>query len=309
LVVRSTELVDAGDDLEIKRTRTEVKGLYARRQAVSLQLPDGSIVAAGGTPPAESLQTISVSEAEEQSRAGKLVTQITREWGWYNPRGAKLLSLGDPPGTVEDGYYWAETWIDEEGHYRAWRQEGWVQTGERREVPSYDADGTEIGRRTETYRWYSRPMATRHVGESAPTVPGAGVGDDGVSWQIFADVRIEQFGLAQVDEVQRTFDEESGAQLTEAQQTTAWYSARTAVADVPWYLNYSGAGQRDHRWAPDGNRRDFAGFRGSVSYWRPVRLWRRAEQCAVGGIDDHRRQDDGVQRSRSGFLRGGCGLR
>jgi hypothetical protein len=88
-------------------------------------------------------------------------------------------------------------------------------------------------------------MATKHVGDALANVPGAGVGDDGVSWYLFAGVRIEDFGRAQIDEVRRTFDAETGAQLTETQETQAWYSARTAVSDVPWFLNYSGAGQRD----------------------------------------------------------------
>jgi hypothetical protein len=58
-------------------------------------------------------------------------------------------------------------------------------------------------------------------------------------------LRIEDFGLAQIDVVSRTFDQDSGAQLSETQETQAWYSARTPVSGVPWYVNYSGAGQKD----------------------------------------------------------------
>jgi hypothetical protein len=251
LVIRSTEVVGAGDGLHVETTRTEVKALYAARQAVAMQHADGTIVpvSVSDTPPPQTLQTISILEVEQHTLAGRLVTQITREWGWYNPRAAKLRSLGFPPGPVEDGYYWAEAFVDEDGRYRTWRQEAFVQTGEKRETPTYDGDGTEIARRTETSRWHARTMGTRSVGSDHPSVLGAGVGDDGISYYPFqtalsALLVLEAFGLAQVDEISREFGDD-GAELARTQTTQAWYSPRTAVTGVPWFVNYSGSGQRD----------------------------------------------------------------
>ena len=140
-----------------------------------------------------------------------------------------------------------------DGAYRAWREEAFVQTGERRELPTYDAAGTEISRRVETHKWHSRPMAVRNVGSSALNVVGAGVGDDDLSWYPFeqsltALLRIEDFGLAQLDVITHEHGD-TGAVTREVEETSAWYSERTAVSGVPWYLNHSGAGQK-HLVAP-----------------------------------------------------------
>jgi hypothetical protein len=249
-IIRSTQITDAPGGITITKQRAEVFDFYAVKKAVAQQLGDGSqqpVPAAS----AEVFQRVSAIETETHERAGVLVAKITRQWGWYNPRAAKLRtpSAGDPPGPVEGGYYWAQAWLDEDGAYRAWPKEAFVKTGERRELPSYDADGTEIGRRIETFRWYSRAMGTRNVGSSAPNVVDAGVGDDDRSWYPFEKalthlLRIEDFGLAQVDQLSTEYNAARAA-VREIQETSTFYSPRTAVTGVPWYLNYSGSGQKD----------------------------------------------------------------
>jgi hypothetical protein len=215
-----------------------------------MQLGDGTLQPMP-TSSVETFQIVSVLESEIHELNGRTITKITREWGWYNPRAAKLRTpfADQINGPIEDGFYWAQAFIDEEDSYRAWRQEAFVQTGERRERPLYDAEGTEISRRIETYKWYSRAMGVRTVGSDAPNAITAGVGDDDLSWYPFeialtALLRIEDFGLAQVDQVTLHYGD-AGAVLSEVQETSAWYSQRTAVVGVPWYLNYSGSGQRD----------------------------------------------------------------
>jgi len=249
-IIRSTQITDAPGGITITKQRAEVFDFYAIKTAVAQQLGDGSLqpIAAAS---AEVFQLVSALETETHDQAGRLVAKITRQWGWYNPRAAKLRtpSAGDPPGPVEGGYYWAQAWLDEDGAYRAWPKEAFVKTGERREVPSYDADGTETGRRIETFRWYSRAMGTRSVGSAVPNVVGAGVGDDDRSWYPFERaltslLRIEEFGLAQVDQLETEYNA-AGAAVREIQETSTFYSPRTAVTGVPWFLNYSGAGQKD----------------------------------------------------------------
>ena len=249
-VIRSTQITEAPTGITITKQRDEVFDFYAVKKAVAMQQADGTLQPIA-TASAETFQLVSVLETESHDQAGLTIAKITRQWGWYNPRAAKLRTpfAGEPAGPVEDGYYWAQAFLDEEGSCRSWRQESFVKTGERRELPTYDAEGTETARRIETFRWYSRPMAVRNVGSSVPNVVGAAIGDDTLSWYPFetaltALLRIEDFGLAQVDQVQHEYGD-TGAVTKEIQETSAWYSQRTAISEVPWYLNYSGAGQKD----------------------------------------------------------------
>jgi hypothetical protein len=250
-IIRSTQTTEAPAGLQITKQRTETFDFYAIKRAVALQQADGTHQPLGLTPSAETFQRVSALETEIHESAGLTVAKITREWHWYNPRAAKLRTpaAGQPPGPVENGFYWAQAYIDEEGACRAWRQEAFVQTGERREIPTYDAEGTEIARRIETHRWYSRPMAVRSVGSSTPNVLDAGVGEEGLSWYPFekaltALLRIEDFGLSQLDEIILTYGP-TGAVTTEVQETATWYTPRTAVTGVPWHVNASGSGQKD----------------------------------------------------------------
>jgi hypothetical protein len=249
-IIRSTQITEAPGGITITRQRSEVFDFYAVKKAVAQQLGDGTQQSIAAPSP-EVFQLVSAIETETHESAGVLVAKITKQWGWYNPRAAKLRtpSAGDPPGPVEGGYYWAQAFLDEEGRYRAWPKEAFVKTGERRELPTYDPDGTEIGRRIETFRWYSRAMGTRSVGSVVPNVADAGVGDDDRSWYAFERaltslLRIEDFGRAQLDQLETEYSE-TGAAVREIQETSTWYSPRTAVVGVPWYLNYSGAGQKD----------------------------------------------------------------
>src|SRR6185436_3905549 len=80
-------------------------------------------------------------------------------------------------------------------------------------------------------------------------VLGAGIGDDDLSWFPFekaltALLRIEDFGLSQLDQITLEYSE-NGAVIREIQETSAWYTERTAIVGVPWFQNYSGAGQKD----------------------------------------------------------------
>jgi len=253
-VLRSTRVTEASADLKVTTQRAEVFDFYAVKKAVAMQLTDGSHQPIDN-PSAEAFQLVSVLETETHEQAGLTVARITREWGWYNPRAAKLRTpfAGEPAGPVEGDYHWAQAFLDEDGSYRAWNQEAFAQTGERRELPTYDAEGTETSRRIEAHKWHSRPMAVRNVGSSTLNVVGAGIGDDDLSWFPFehsltALLRLEDFGLAQLDLITHEYGD-TGAVVREIEETTAWYSERTAISGVPWYLNHSGAGQK-HLVAP-----------------------------------------------------------
>ena len=253
-VIRSTQTTTAPEGLKITKQRSETFAFYAIRRAVAMQLLDGTHQPLAVPPSTEVFQRVTALETELHERNGLVVAKITREWGWYNPRAAKLRTLGatDPPGPV-DGYHWAQAFLDDEGTARAWRQEAFVLTGERREIPTYDEEGTEIHRRLETHKWHRRAMGVKNVGSSTVNVIGAGIGDDDLSWYPFeqsltALLRLEDFGLAQRDDITLTYGP-TGAVITEVQETATWYSQRTAITGVPWFLNASGAGQK-HLVAP-----------------------------------------------------------
>jgi hypothetical protein len=249
-VIRGTEVRTGPEGVQITTTTSEVWDFYAIKKAVAQQLTNGTHQPL--SPQIfEQFQLVSRLQTETHHQSGRLIAKITREWGWYNPRAAKLRTptADEPPGPVEGGYYWAQAYLDEEGRYRAWPQEQFVQKGERRETPTYAADGTETGRRIETDRWYARSMATRHVASAVPNVVEAGVGDDDQSWHPFeraltALLRLEDFGLAQRDEIEIEYGP-TGAAHRQVEELYTWFSPRTAVTGVPWYLNYSGAGQKD----------------------------------------------------------------
>ena len=59
----------------------------------------------------------------------------------------------------------------------------------------------------------------------------------------FGDDAVIALGLAQLDRLETEFDP-TGAAVREIQETSTFYSPRTAVTGVPWYLNYSGSGQK-----------------------------------------------------------------
>jgi hypothetical protein len=249
-VIRSVQITDAPGGIQITKQRNETFDFYAIKQAVAKQGADGTRQPLPGSS-TEAFRRVSIVETEIHEQAGRTIATITREWGYYNPRAAKLhtpFASGEPPGPV-DGYYWAEAFLDEDDTCRVWPQEAWLQTGERRELPTYDNEGTEIARRIETHKWYRRAMGVQNVGSSTLNVLGAAVGDDALSWYPFekalsALLRIEDFGLAQLDLIEHQYGD-TGAVLAEIQETSAFYTQRTAVAGVPWFLNASGAGQKD----------------------------------------------------------------
>jgi len=249
-VLRSTQITETTGGIQITKQRVETFDFYAIKKAVTKQNADGTTqtLPAGGP---EAFRRVSLVETEVQTQSGLTIATITREWGWYNPRAAKLhtpFAAGAPPGPV-NGYYWAEAFLDEEGSCRTWPQEPWVQIGERRELPTYDDEGTELTRRIETHTWYRRAMGVKNVGSDTYNVLAAAVGDDAQSWYPFqkdlsARLRIEDFGLAQVDTIEHQYGD-TGAVTQEIQETFAFYSQRTAIAGVPWFLNANGAGQKD----------------------------------------------------------------
>ncbi len=249
-VIRSVQIIETTGGIQITKQQVETFDFYAIKKAVTKQNADGTTQTLPGDGP-EAFRRVSLVETETQTQNGLTLATITREWGWYNPRAAKLhtpFAPGDPPGPV-DGYYWAEAFLDEEGAARTWPQESWVQIGERRELPTYDSDGTEITRRIETHTWYRRAMGVKNIGSDTLNVLAAAVGDDAQSWYPFqkdlsARLRIEDFGLSQIDQIDHIYGD-TGAVTQEIQETFAFYSLRTAIAGVPWYLNANGAGQKD----------------------------------------------------------------
>jgi hypothetical protein len=252
-IVRGTAMV-LSDELGIttRLTRTVVEELYAPKVCGEMQLPDGSVAPTGLAEEPEAQRITTLLEDEQRERGGRIVQQITREWGWFNPAAGKLRApgAGEPAGPVAEGFYPTQAWIDPDGEPRAWPREAFVQIGERRQTPTYDAAGTPIRTRTDRYAWHRKSMGVRSAQSATLNVIGAAVGGDDQSWYVFevtltAVQRIEDFGLAQVDDVRHEYDPVTGAARREVQESFGYRSPRTAVQGVPWYVLYDGTGQQD----------------------------------------------------------------
>jgi hypothetical protein len=250
-VVRGTAIVFSDESgIKTRLTRTTVEEIYAPKVCLQMQLTDGSVVATGAVEDPEQLRVVSILEDQQRERGGKTLEQLTREFGWFNPAAGKLRTpaAAEPAGPVEEGFYHAQAFVDPDGELRVWRREGFVQVGERRQVPTYDADGTPIRTRTWTHSWYRKSMGVRNAGSASLNVIGAAVGTDGQSYFVFETSltsvrRIEDFGLAQLDDVAYEYDPGTGAARREVQESFGWASPRTAVEGVPWYVLYDGTGQ------------------------------------------------------------------
>ncbi len=249
-IVRGTAAVFVDESgLETEVTRTEIQALYAVKYAVQMQNMDGTLTNLNPAPQAEILRTVQILEDQRSRRGGKDVLQITREWRYFNPAAAKLKTgdnPGDPPGPA-GGYYYAQAFVDPDGHFVAWTQESLVQVGERRRIPRYDVDGNLAGARTETFRFYRKTEGVKNTGSATNNVLAVGIGDDDESYFPFeraltALLRIEEFGLAQVDEEAFTYGA-AGAVVRELQDSYGFVSPRTAIAGNPWYILASGQGQ------------------------------------------------------------------
>lgn len=245
VVVRGTRIVRVNETgVKTTLTRTTIEALYAPRACLEVQLTDGTVVSSGSPPTTEILQPVSVLEDEVQEAGGRLSRHTTREWGWYNPRAAKLRTPdGSGPGPVEEGYYWASCFLDPDGEPRAWPAERFVQVGERREVPVWEGDSLASSR-TETIRWHGRTMGVRNVQASSLNAIGAGVAGDDQSYFVNPGGEVELFGLAQADHVSYDYAP-SGAVRREVQETFAFRSPRVAVEANPWWLLYDGTAQFD----------------------------------------------------------------
>jgi hypothetical protein len=266
-ILRGTALVTTDESgITTRVTRTTVEEIYAPKVCTWMQLPDGSIILTGLAEEPEAERTTSVIEDQQRERGGKTIEQLTREWGWYNPAAGKLRTpgAGEPEGPVEEGFWNAQAYIDPDGDLRVWPREAFVQIGERRQVPTYDAAGTPISTRTQTYSWHRKTMGVRSALSSTLNVVGAAVGTDGQSYYVFevsltAVQRIEDFGLYSIDQVSYEYHPTTGAARREVQESFGYVSPRTAIEGVPWYVLYDGTGQRDLA-APWGLRRRQTNF-------------------------------------------------
>lgn len=236
---------DAG--IETKTTRTTITAAYAPLAADREQQNDGTVSDLTVTS-AEADRIISVIEVIESSRGGRVLGQVTREWGWYNPASAHLRTPVDsePDGPADGGYYYVQTYL-EQGSSRAvaWRVERFVLIGERRETWTYDDVGTVLAQHVTTLAWRGREAAVKQA--DGAWVLGRMVATDGVSYRAGADVArvVESFGLVSEDLITYTYGP-SGQVAQERTEQTAWYSPRGRIdATSANYLMYDGTGRTE----------------------------------------------------------------
>ncbi len=234
---------EAGEVTEIRET--EVIAPYAIKRAQARQESTGSIVQ---TPTTETVTDEVISRVIDQvtKRAGKLIRQVTRQLGWYNPAHAKLTTSSIGTQSPE-GYYYLTSRIDSEDRYVVWSAQRFLEIGRREETWQYDADGNLIERRIKTYSYHRRRAGVRTASSPTINVIGTLVGDDDLSYKDRGAGAIETYGLSEEQITRYQYDSVNGDARVEDQEVYTYHSPQVAVDPTftGHYVLSDGTGQAD----------------------------------------------------------------
>lgn len=253
VVVRGLRTLAAAgaNGVEVEVETIEIRRPYALKTAVEEQLTTGEVVAVSGSSP-EAERVVTRVENEVHRKGGLEIAVITREWGFDNPKAARLRTPeGSEADGPEDGYYFTRAWIDEEGEYRFFRAERWMLKSERRIRRTYGPAGTLDKEEIEDYRRRSYTAGVKEIsaGVPGPWQKGIGVGTDDQSHFVFQKDgdrrRIDDFGLAERHVVSHRYDEAKGAEAGTSQVSDGYYSPRGAVDVDGHWLRFDGSAQID----------------------------------------------------------------
>lgn len=222
-----------------KVNRTEVWDLYAIKVAISEQDSGGSVSPTGASPGAAELRLVQLILDTTVSRGTKTLTQESEEWGWYNPRAAKLET-----NTGSGGYDYRTVLIDEEGEYVSLPRETFGPISRTRVTYDYDVDDNPTGAFEELFRYYRRTQGVMQVGDSAVSVVGSYVFGDDVSY----DASVEHYGLAETHQSTRVFDDETGAEAELVVVSSGYVALRSLIGPgvhSGYYILSNGLGQSE----------------------------------------------------------------
>lgn len=233
--------------VEIELRSTNVFGIF-NNQTIRRQQTDGQIVDRNfqlGSPHSSftKFQLIKIVETEIHRLAGDIILKIDRELSFKNPKSARYETVAGQTGPGPQGTNFVACFITEDEEFVVWSSAKFVITLERRETFNYDSQGTDIGSIIESFEYYQRTEAVQT--DTGSHVVGTYVGSDNMSYDRNGPslYQIEGYGLKSRFELERIYDNNTGAQVDEIQTTFGWYSVRAEVDNN--YVLFNGEGQQD----------------------------------------------------------------
>lgn len=224
---------------ETKVNRTEVWDLYAIKVALFEQDTAGVVTSTGASPGAAELRLVQLVIDTTVSRGGKVLTQASDEWGWYNPRAAKQVT-----NTGTGGYSFRAVYIDEDGEYVGSLSERFMRISYNQVTYAYDVDGNATGSTEQRFRHYLRTSGVMQVGDAGTTVSGAYVFGDEISYS----TSLESFGLAETHVSTRAFNDETGAESELVVESYGYVALKSLIGPgthAGFYILSNGFGQNE----------------------------------------------------------------
>jgi hypothetical protein len=225
--------------VETTVTKTTVRALYAPVVAVESQTVTGTFNPTGLSPLPEVERIVSVITDQVAKRGSAVLSQVTTEEGWFNPAGAYQVSTGSGGFSFIAGRYRTA-----EGDFVTWLTQKFTEIGRRDSRHFYNLNGDLTGSTIDTWKYHRHGTRGVATVASYPTynVAGSYLYQDDQSYFSAA----ETYSIAERQVVRLVYDEATGAQLSESQDSYRWYSPASAIDGNPgWYVLYDGTGQKD----------------------------------------------------------------
>lgn len=273
----------------------EIREVYRPIAAVGQQNSSGEVVPVSVSS-AAALRVRRRIVDQVQRRGDKPIRQVTTEKQYFNPSAGKWSTNGGPlgEGPVGDGYYHLSgVYVDEEGQYRAWIIEKFVETGRREQRWLYDTEQNLVSLTQRTSSWFRRTQGVRQASVDELNVVDAVVGGDDRSYRNVGAGRIEEYGLSKVEEASYTYDTERGHLHIEDLSHRTYYGPRATIDPTKgYYVLADGTGQsglvanwrekwrqvRVHRVDGEGRSR---GYDDLLFAW----IWTPATEAVLGALD------------------------
>lgn len=239
-VVRGTTALMVDElGVETRITKTEIIAPYAPVIATDMQDTSGVITPSGATPIDVEDRLISRVIDEQTSIGGKLLTQVTRQWGFYNPQSALQVSSTSPPAD----YDFVNVLLNADGQGVQFLFEKFLLISKRVTVNVYDVDENLVSSIITSSRYKLRVQGVADQNSNTtdnPDVNGTFIHSDGQGYL----EQNEVFERAEEQRLSFEFDENTGAQSRTVQETFRYYEPRCRTdggAVGGWFLLRDGS--------------------------------------------------------------------